>query len=107
MERSEVTAHIWPVSMAIREYLHRKGEASPSEFYQMYKPFKESISYSSVARYFWILKKIGLIKIVGHKKARYARIPKTLYSVVPERLGDKLWLHPQRIYLSYRKRSGL
>jgi len=102
MEGSEIET-LYPVAMAIREFLMKRGGASPSDFYQVYREYKRSTSYPSIARYFWILKEEGLIKVVGHEKPRYARLHKTLYSIVPERLDDELWQHPQRRWKSYRR----
>lgn len=110
-ERKLIPAYEYPVSTAIRSFLISNKKASPSEFYHMYKPFKESVSYLSVCRYFWILKERGLIKVVSHEikpeEDKSSRIPKTFYAVVPERLEDEMWLHPQRMFPSIEKRGSV
>jgi len=103
MERIELET-VYPTSLAIREFLLKVGKASPNDFYKVYREYKESTSYLSIARYFWILKKAGLIRVVEHKKGR-GRIRKTLYSVVPERIEDDLWNHPQYVFPGYKKRK--
>ena len=87
--------HIYPVSMAIRAYLTKEGEASPSAFYKDYKPFKPTTSYNSIVRYFWMLKKMGLIVKVRREKG-FAPIPKSIYKIVRDLLDDPRWKSPQK-----------
>jgi len=86
---------IFPVSLAIREFLSEKGKASPSDFYQSYKIFKNTTSYESISRTFYNLKRLGLIEIVGKEKSR-APIDKTLYSLINEKIKSPEWRSPQR-----------
>ena len=86
---------IYPVSIAIREYLREKGEGSPSGFYKSYKNFKKSTSYNSITRTFWILKQLGLIIKVRSERGR-APIPKSFYRLDESLIEDKAWRSPQK-----------
>jgi len=87
---------VYPVSIAIQKFLEVKHEGSPADFYQSYKTFKPTTSYSSISRYFWMLAQIGLIRIRRSVKGQ-GRIPKTMYELVPERIDDPAWPHPQKV----------
>jgi len=80
--------------MAIREYLLQVGVGCPYEFYKCFKKVKPNTSYGSVVRYFWMLKKLGLIEVVGTEDRGYG-IPRKLYRLVPGREDDPAWFRPQ------------
>lgn len=80
--------------VAIREYLTTVGEGNPYGFYKLYKEVKETTSYSSIRRYFYILEEIGLIRGTRWVESKAPR-KKHLYEAVPERLDDPAWLRPQ------------
>ena len=86
---------IYPVSMAIREYLRVKGEGSPSRFYKSYKNFKRSTSYASITHTFWLLKELGLIMKVRSERGKVP-IATTFYKLVGDRIRDKDWRSPQK-----------
>lgn len=100
--------------LAIREYLSYVKQGYPYEFYVCFKKVKPSTSYSSIVRYFWILKKIGLIREVGSEQGN-APIPRKLYEIVI--YDDPRWFAPQealypetklgsRRYKLYKQRIG-
>lgn len=93
--------YTYPVSVAIREYLRVKGEGYANEFYRLYRDYKSSTSYMSITRYFYLLKRIGLIRFV-RKEEGDAPIPRSIYELVEERIDDDLWKHPQKIFKSQR-----
>ena len=80
--------------LAIREYLMIVGEGSPSDFYKAYRKIKKKTSYASVRRYFYILKRLGLIEPTRREWGR-GYIPKQLYRIVPGMENDPRWAHPQ------------
>lgn len=78
--------------LAIREYLDYVKVGYPYEFYVCFKKYKPSTSYQSVVRYFWILKKLGLIRETGTEKGN-APIPRKLYEIAI--YDDPRWYAPQ------------
>ena len=86
---------IYPVSMAIREYLRVNNEGSAAGFFKSYKNFKPSTSYASIARTFWLLKELGLIMKRRSERGK-APIAISYYELVGDRFEDKSWRSPQR-----------
>ena len=80
--------------LSIREYLLTLGEGYPYGFYRCFKKVKPSVSYESVRRYFYILKKLGLIEHVGARPSSRG-YERHYYRIVPGREDDPLWFHPQ------------
>ena len=80
--------------LAIREYLMQVGEGSPNDFYREFRKIKRKTSYASVRRYFYILKRLGLIEPTRRVPGR-GPIPKQLYRIVPGMEDDPRWMHPQ------------
>jgi hypothetical protein len=80
--------------LAIREFLQEEGEAGPNDFFKVFRRVKESTSYPSVRRYFWILKKLGLIEPTRRVMGQ-GTIAKQLYRIVPGAEADPRWDHPQ------------
>lgn len=79
--------------LAIREYLAYVGEGYPYEFYVCFKKVKPTTSYASVRRYFYILKKLGLIEPVRTEPSSKGGFPRTYYRIVI--YDDPRWLAPQ------------
>jgi len=84
--------------LAIREYLLSVGAGSPYDFWKCFRHVSPRTSYGSVIRYFYILKRAGLIEPVGVVDSYKKGIPKTLYRIVPGRESDEGWFHPQQIF---------
>ena len=80
--------------LAIREYLQQVGEGNPNGFFKAYRKVKEKTSYASVRRYFWILKKLGMIEPTRREMGA-GIIAKQLYRIVPGMENDPRWSHPQ------------
>jgi len=79
--------------LAIREYLSYVGEGYPYEFYICFKRVKPSTSYESVRRYFYILKRIGLIEPVRREPSSKGGFDRTYYRIVI--YDDPRWFAPQ------------
>lgn len=82
--------------LAIREFLLAVGEGYPYWFYKCFKKIKPSTSYQSISRYFWILKKIGLIEETREEPSK-GRYPRKYYRIVPGTEDHPAWLHPQQV----------
>lgn len=52
---------------------------------------QEPPTYLSFARYWWLLKELGLIEPVGRPKKSRRGKPRQLYRVVPGKESEKLW----------------
>ena len=79
---------------AIREFLLAVDEGCPNDFYKAYRLVKKTTSYDSARRYFYILKKLGLIEPTRREWGR-GYIPKQLYHIVPGMENDARWPAPQ------------
>jgi len=91
---SEVVLTNTQAGLAIREFLMQVGEGCSSDFHTAFRKVKPSNSYQSARRYFWILKKLGLIEYVGVESGK-GFIPKHNYRIVPGMENDTRWLAPQ------------
>lgn len=80
--------------LAIREFLQHEGEGSANDFIKAFRLVKKKTSYASARRYFWILKKLGLVQPTRRVMGK-GLIPKQLYRIVPGRENDSRWAHPQ------------
>ncbi len=80
--------------MAIRQYLLEVGEGHPNGFYTAFRRIKRKTSYMSAARYFYILKRLGLIEPT-RREFGAGPIPKQLYRIVPGMADDPRWAAPQ------------
>jgi hypothetical protein len=80
--------------LAIREFLSQVGEGAPNDFYREFRKVKPTTSYDSVRRYFYILKRLGLIEPTRTEKGK-APIPRQLYRIVPGMEGAPEWMAPQ------------
>jgi len=98
-ESSEVCPEITTLytGLAIREYLLAVGEGSPYDFYKCFKRVKPDVKYLNVVRYFWLLKEAGLIRLVREEPPSRGYFMKRYYAVVPERVDDPAWFHPQQV----------
>jgi hypothetical protein len=99
--KNTVVVHKYPVGVAIKEYLLQKGEGSATDFYHMYKTFKPTTSYSSICKFFYSLKKLGLIRV--KRRENRTPIPKTYYYVVPTHKDDPRWNNPQKALYGAKK----
>lgn len=79
---------------AIREFLRQVGEGCPNDFLKAFRKVKKKTSYGSARRYFWILKKLGLIEPTRREMGR-GTIPKQLFRIVPGMENDPRWTAPQ------------
>jgi hypothetical protein len=80
--------------LAIRDYLLAVGEGCPNDFYKEFRKVKAKTSYGSVRRYFYILKRLGLIEPTRREWGR-GTIPKQLYRIVSGMEDSPLWSAPQ------------
>ena len=80
--------------LAIREYLLQFGRGYPYDFYRRFAKVKPTTSYESVRRYFYILKRLGLIERVGTEEGKGVW-SRSLYRIVPGAEDDERWFHPQ------------
>lgn len=80
--------------LAIRQFLLEVGEGGPNDFYKAFRLIKKKTSYASARRYFWILKRLGLIEPT-RREFGAGRIPKQLYRIVPGAEADPRWGAPQ------------
>lgn len=93
MSEVVLTHHL--AGLAIREFLQTVGEGSPSDFFKAYRKVKEKASYQSARRYFWILKKLGLIEPTRRELGQSHTIAKQLYRIVPGKENASEWSAPQ------------
>jgi hypothetical protein len=91
---AEVEITVALTGLAIREYLLAVREGCPNDFYKEFRKVKAKTSYGSVRRYFYILKKLGLIEPTRREWGR-GTIPKQLYRIVPGMEDSPLWSAPQ------------
>jgi hypothetical protein len=94
MAQPEVQLKVGFTGLAIREYLLQTNEASANDVLRALRKVKKKTSYDSVRRYFWILKKLGLVEPTRREMGRGA-IPKQLYRIVPGKENDDRWGAPQ------------
>ncbi|RLG79767.1 MAG: hypothetical protein DRO09_03995 [Thermoprotei archaeon] len=86
--------------LAIRYFLLAVGEGCPYWFYKCFREVKPTTSYRNVVRYFYFLKKLGLIEPV-RKEPRLSPsgkpygFPRTYYRIVPGMEDDPRWFAPQ------------
>ena len=82
------------VGLLIRSYLLERGRGYPYEFWRLYS---QHTTYQHIAKMFYILNKLGLIRRVGEEpSSKSSPIPRTLYEVVKERIDDPCWETPQQ-----------
>jgi len=93
MSEIELRHHL--AGLAIREFLQIVGEGGPSDFFKAYRKVKEKASYAAARRYFWILKKLGLIEPTRRELGQSHTIAKQLYRIVPGMENDPRWSAPQ------------
>lgn len=79
---------------AIKEYLLTVGRGNSYAFFKLFRQVKKTTSYDSVRRYFWMLRKIGLIRPAG-TEARAHGWRKHMYTVTPGKEEDPAWWHCQ------------
>ena len=91
---SEIELRETSAGLAIREYLQQVGEGNPNDFFKAYRKVKEKTSYASARRYFWILKKLGMIEPTRRELGK-GLIAKQLYRIVPGMENDSRWSAPQ------------
>jgi hypothetical protein len=92
MDEVQLTSTL--TGLAIREFLQNVGEAGPNDFYRSFRKVKPSTSYDVCRRYFWILRKLGLVERTRREMGQGA-IPKQLYRIVPGKENDSRWNAPQ------------
>lgn len=81
--------------LAIRQYLLAVGEGNPNDFYKAYRKIKKKTSYASARRYFYILRRLGLIEPTRREMGQSPTIAKQLYRIVPGMENDGRWRAPQ------------
>jgi len=90
----------------IREFLKKNGPSYPHEVYRAYCEYLQSHgynppSYKTVLTYFYVLKKIGLIKEVKREKIRDTGYPwdiRVYYDLVEEKINSPDWHNPWKKY---------
>ncbi len=93
-----------PKAEWIRGYLLTFGEGYPYGMWKTWKEFAEQIrikpgTYTSFARYMWILKKLGLI--IPSRTEVTKGIPRTYYIIKPGMEDSPIWVRPtQTLYPS-------
>jgi hypothetical protein len=90
----EVELKVGLTGLAIRDFLLETGEGSPNDVLRSLRKVKKKTSYDSVRRYFYILKRLGLVEPTRREMGRGA-IPKQLYRIVPGKENDDRWAAPQ------------
>lgn len=83
-------------SLAIREYLQSVGDGYPAEFVRMFKKVRPKTSYPNVYKYFYYLRKLGLIERSKQRRGRSPMIAIQYHRVVPEKIKDPAWSNPQK-----------
>jgi len=94
MTEEEVELTETLTGLAIREYLLQVGEGNPNDFYKAFRKIKRKTSYASVRRYFYILRRLGLIEPTRKVPGR-GPIPRQLYRIVPGMEDAEEWSAPQ------------
>lgn len=88
-------------SVEIRKFMFENLEACPSDFYNYINQYRE-VKYNSITRYFYILRKLGLIE-ESRKEARKGGFPKIYYKLVTNKIDNIAWKNPQSaLYKSQR-----
>ena len=91
---SEVELKEALAGLAIREFLISVGEGCPNDFYKAYRRVKKTASYESARRYFYILKKLGLVEPTRREWGK-GYIPRQLYRICVGAESDPRWGAPQ------------
>lgn len=79
---------------AIQQYLKSEKRGNSYAFYKLFREYKKSTSYTSCRRYFWLLKEIGLIRVVGTEPGKHG-LRKRMYAITPGKEDDPAWWHCQ------------
>jgi len=60
----------------------------------------QRVSYRQFRIYVWFLKKLGLIRVVRHRRARdqVKGAPRAYVELVPEKIDDPAWFNPIRAW---------
>ena len=88
-------------SIMVRDILKKKGKASPYEVWKEINRISKKFgyvppTYLSIANLFWILRKLGLIEIVGKAPPRKkGYLTKTLFRIVPGKEDAWEWENPR------------
>jgi len=90
----EVDFKVGLTGLAVRDFLQEVGEGGPNDFLKAFRKVKKKTSYDSARRYFYILKRLGLIEPTRRELGRGV-IPKQLYRIVPGMENDPRWSAPQ------------
>ena len=102
-------AHVISLAVFLQEYFEEHDEVSPNEVLTAYRKVvkqynkerrkrKQAGSYLNVAKYFYILRRLGLIKFTRAAKPgpNGPPIPRRYYRAVKARRADPRWLAPQK-----------
>ena len=86
--------------LAIRQWLVGQGDGSAWDFWQAIQEKRKAKdqkepSYAQIRRYFWIIKKMGLIIKSGERPSKFKGNPKAFYQIVPGMRDDPRWFRPQ------------
>ena len=121
---SYIQSKSYTTSQKIIRFIQERKTASPYEFWKEISKYKK-VSYQVICRYFYILEKVGIIKLFKIVRDDKSKIPKHLYIVIPkdkyippdfilkdpyfagrsfEEIYDMLSRNPQIIWKSYRRR---
>lgn len=101
-----------PTALFIHDYLLEHGEAYPYEIYSALKEKRESLglyvgSPMNFYKYFYLLKKLGLIEETGKvEKSTSPIFLRKYYRIVPgkEKITDA-WLNPQKAWGRRRQKN--
>ncbi|MFQ6076628.1 MAG: hypothetical protein ACE5Z5_10920, partial [Candidatus Bathyarchaeia archaeon] len=67
--------------VAIRDFLLSLGVGSPCDFYREFREAKPTASYGSIRRYFYILRRLGLIEFVRSAPSERDGFPERTYGI--------------------------
>jgi hypothetical protein len=90
---NEIGRPIESTSTEIRRYMFENKETSPSDFHNYINQYRD-VKYNSVAKYFYVLRKLGLIEI-SRKEERNGGFPKIFYKLVERQIENIAWNNPQ------------
>ena len=92
------------IGMAIRQMLMERGVVSPYEFYQCYSRIKPRFKPKDAYRFFWVLKKLGLVMVVAKERGSRPGFLRSMYTIVPGMEDHPAWVNPMATYYKERYR---
>ena len=82
-------------SLAIREFMLKRGETYPAEFYRAFRAVRPKTTYKNITWYFWILRRLKLIERTRTEPGK-GIFPRQYHRIVPGRENDPRWHSPQK-----------